>query len=97
MRKIFIYIWVIIFSISIEIPSYINIFDLNCDTSLIIDLDEENEDIEIGEDSELKLFPLFTTHINYTVFQNKAEVLFISKAYNSIFKALDSPPPEYTS
>ena len=46
MNKYITYFWVIIISISIEIPSFVNIFDFDCETSLIFDLEEEVEDAE---------------------------------------------------
>lgn len=94
MTKYLTYFWVIIISISIEIPSYINIFDFDYETSIIFDLEEELEDSENIENTEVKFTSNFNTFFNYVYPENKTEFIFIDKKYNSIYQNLESPPPD---
>ena len=89
--------FIITLSIPIALPSYMSICEINCDVSLVIDLDEEAEDVEIIKDSEFKIIPNFNTFFNYVYTTNQNKIIFISKEYNSVFQNLDSPPPDFNS
>lgn len=93
-RIILTYFFIIILSIPIAVPSYMSICEINCEVSLIIDLDEEAEDVEIIKDSEFKIIPSFNTFFNYAYTTNQNKIFFIAKEYNSVFQTLDSPPPD---
>lgn len=94
MKTFFKYFLIIIISLSIEAPSCVSIFDIDNETSLIFDLEEEVEDSENINDIELKFASLHNPFCNYVYQQDKAEFIFIYKEYNSILQKLDSPPPE---
>ena len=82
---------------SIVLPTYISITKFSCEVSLEIDMDEDSEETEITKDNEAKIVtpsPLFKTY-SKTKIQNS--IVYISTRYNSIFKKLDSPPPEIYS
>ncbi|WP_442265203.1 hypothetical protein ACSIGC_12775 [Tenacibaculum sp. ZS6-P6] len=78
-------------------PTYISITKFNCEISIEIDIDEDGEETEVTKDSEVKIVnpsPLFNTFSKNKI-QNS--IIYISTRYNSIFKKLDSPPPEIYS
>lgn len=81
---------------SVLLPAYMSIIENNYESSLVVDLDEEIEDIEITEDAELKIIPVFDTFINYKYDSNKSNIaFFIAKKYNPVFQKIDSPPPDF--
>jgi len=86
-----------ILSISIIIPACVSFLELNCDVSLVIDLDEEVEDIEVIQDAEVKIIPESIVFFSYTQTTNQNKIVFITKKYNSIFQNLESPPPDLLS
>lgn len=94
-KNLFAYLFIIIISIPVILPAYISVLELNCEVSLIIDLDEEMEDIEITQDSELKIIPDFSIFLNYKYLIHQNEIIFIAKEYNAVFQNLESPPPDF--
>lgn len=81
---------------SVILPAYMSVIENDFETSLIVDLDEEIEDIEITEDAELKIIPVFDTFINHKYMSSKSNLaFFIAKKYNPVFHKIDSPPPDF--
>lgn len=94
MKKIFIYFWIILISISIEIPSYISILNIEFETSLLLDVEEEVEDAEVLNDNEAKFYTPFSSISKNISPKTKNEIVFITKTYTSLFQNLESPPPK---
>ncbi|WP_299834803.1 hypothetical protein [uncultured Tenacibaculum sp.] len=82
---------------SIVLPTYLVINNFNCEVSLEIDMEEDGEETEISKDIEIKIvsvLPNFRTYFHKTIQKN---IIYISIEYNSIFRNLESPPPEFYS
>lgn len=94
-KPLFTYFLAFILLASVAVPSYISITEEVCESSLIIDIEDENDGNENSEEAEFKIvvspFEFSSTYTLSFVFQKN---IYQSVQYNSIYRRLESPPPE---
>lgn len=82
---------------SIAVPSYISITEEACETSLTIDIEDENDGSENSEEAEFKIVALpFEVSSTYVLPFGFQKNIYKSVQYNSIYQRLESPPPEFS-
>lgn len=98
LKNFFTYFFILTLSIAIVAPAFLCVLDLSNEISLAMDEDiEDIEDIEVTKQSEFKIIPDNNTFVNYRYTTNQNKIIFLAKEYSSIFRNLDSPPPDYLS
>ncbi|SNR17395.1 hypothetical protein [Tenacibaculum jejuense] len=96
-RVVYTYLFSLILVTSIVLPTYISITKFSCEISLEIDMEEDSEESEITKDTEAKITHTTQNLSTYSKIRIQNSIIYISTSYNSIFKKLDSPPPEFYS
>lgn len=96
-KNFFAYFFIIVLSTAIIVPTCISFLELSSEISLVLDIDEDIEDIEIKKDTEIKFLFEYNPLLNYTYTTNKNKIIFLAKEYSSVFRNLDSPPPDFYS
>lgn len=83
--------------VSIAVPPYLSITNEICEASLVLDIESENDSNENSKEAEFKIialpFEFYSTYILPSDFQKN---IYKSTQYNSIYKRLESPPPEHS-
>jgi len=95
LKKILIYLFAIILGASIALPTYLSISENVCKLSLVNDLEEEAEDVELLKDIEFRMVAADMVTVNNLFVFLPKKIFFIPKNYNSLIRILDSPPPEF--
>lgn len=94
-KTILTYFLTFILLAGVAVPSYISITEDRCETSLLIDFEDKNDGNEGSEETEFKIialpFEFFSSYSQSFDFQKN---IYKSIQYNSIYKGLESPPPE---
>lgn len=82
---------------SIAVPPYISITSEICEASIVLDIENENDSNENSEEAEFKIVALpFEFSSTYVLPSNFQKNTHKSIQYNSIYKRLESPPPEHS-
>ncbi|WP_299156768.1 hypothetical protein [uncultured Tenacibaculum sp.] len=96
-KNLFAYLLTIILLASVAIPSYYSITEELCESSLIIDIEEDTENNENSEKNEIKIIDFSNEFSSvYTLPCRDKKNTYISNQYNSISRSLESPPPEFS-
>jgi len=93
-KYIFTYSLIAILTTSIVLPTYFSLSEKQYETSLVINDTESDGDENIKEEFELKFFYNNNLISSFKIKENHKPDLYFFKAYNSVSKKLDSPPPE---
>ncbi len=96
-RQLYTYLFSLILATSIVLPAYISVTKFNCEVSLELDLEEDGEETEITQDNEAKIAHPTQYLKTYSKVTIQNSIIYISTTYSSIFRKLDSPPPEFYS
>lgn len=92
----------ILFSVMLVTPSIITMLDFDCEISLLIDTNEEEEKEgnegkegkESSKDLEPKILQEYVTNLSFISSYNSNNLEFYYNSYSSNFLELFSPPPE---
>lgn len=92
------YLLTLVLLATVAIPSYISITEEICESSLVIDIEEESDNnSENSEKTEFKIVSLPPEISSIYKHSNKYQAnIYITNQYDSIYKKLESPPPEYS-
>ncbi|WP_431167126.1 hypothetical protein [Tenacibaculum halocynthiae] len=90
-KHLFIYFLTIILITSVVVPTYITLSEKKCESSLVNDTSDNDENIE---EFKIKLYYSNDILASYQVTEIVRKVLYLSKTYTSISRKLESPPPE---
>lgn len=97
-NHLFTYSLTILLLFSIVTPTIMSLSDYDiCETSLLLDIEEETDSKEKSEEiKELKIisFPLIFTS-TYPVTSRKFINTYKKPTYPTIYRSLESPPPEF--
>ncbi|OSY88801.1 hypothetical protein WH52_03800 [Tenacibaculum holothuriorum] len=95
-KPLFTYFLAFVLLASVAVPSYISITEEVCETSLVLDIEDEN-DSENSKEAEFKIVPLsFEFSSTYTLAFGFQKNIYKSTQYDSIYRKLESPPPEFS-
>lgn len=94
-KVLFAYLLTIILLSTVAIPTYLSLTEEICESSLVIDIEEDTDGNEKSEKNEIKIIssPINFTS-SYTSFSPKKTDSYQFNQYNSVSKTLESPPPE---
>ena len=86
----------LLFSLMMIKSSIITILEFDCEISLLIDAneEEEKEGKESSKDLESKILQEYVTNISFINSYSSNNIEFYSNSYSSNFLELFSPPPE---
>jgi len=94
-KTLFAYLLTIILLSTVAIPSYFSITEEIYESSLVIDIEEDTEGKEKSEKNELKIIGLpveFSSLYNHS--SREKSNTYQSNQYDSVYRKLESPPPE---
>jgi len=94
-KNLFAYLLILILLSSVAIPTYFSITEEICESSLVIDIEEDTDGNEKTEKSEVKIIALPIEFSSFhTCFFKKNSNSHQSDQYNSVYRKLELPPPE---
>ncbi len=80
----------------IAAPTIITLVDKNQDTTIFIDINEEEEENNVKETSkELKVYSSFNFSLFFRKTQKREHVVFYLKDYVSEYLRITTPPPKF--
>lgn len=79
-------------------PTIITLIDKNQDTSIFLNVTEEEEENQAKKNTkEIKIYSAANSDIFFMKTQKIKNVIYLSKNYVSQFLKITTPPPEFTA
>ena len=94
-KVLFAYLLTIILLSTVAIPTYLSLTEEICESSLVIDIEEDTDGNEKSENNEVKIInSVVNFSYIFSFISQKKRNSYQFNQYNSVSKTLESPPPE---